>query len=43
MATLKDGELFSGIQGHQPSAYAVIEIPLLSLQRCRQFQTRKLA
>ena len=33
METLKDGELYSGLQGHQPSAYAVTEIPLVSLQR----------
>ena len=43
MATMKDGEHFSGLEGHQPFAYAVIEIPLLSLQRFRHFQTRKLA
>ena len=43
MATLKDGELFSGLEGHQPFAYTVTEIPLLSLQRCRDFQTTKLA
>ena len=44
MATLKDGELFSELLGHQPLAYAdTEEIPLLSLQRCRDFQTRKLA
>ena len=43
MATLKDGELYSGVEGHQPLAYAVTQIPLLSLQLCRDFQTRKLA
>ena len=43
MATLKDGELFSGLGGHQPFAYAVTEIPLFSLQCYRDFQTRKLA
>ena len=43
MATLKDGELFSGLEGHQSCAYAVTEIPFISLQRFRDFQTRKLA
>ena len=43
MATLKDEELFSGLERHQPFAYAVTEIPLLSLQRFQDFQTRKLA
>ena len=42
MATLKDGELFFGLEGHQPFAYAVTEIPLLSLQRFPDFQIRKL-
>ena len=40
---MKDGAHFSGLEEHQPFAYAVTEIPLLSLQRCRDFQTRKLA
>ena len=43
MATLKDEQLYSGLEGQQPVVYAVIEILLLSLQRCRDFQTRKLA
>ena len=43
MATLKDGELFSKLEGHQPFAYTVTEIPLLPLHRYREFQTRKLA
>ena len=43
MTTLKDGELYSGLEGHQPLAYAVIQIPLLSLQCSRDFQIRKLA
>ena len=30
-------------EGHQPLVYAVIQITLLSLQRCPDFQTRKLA
>ena len=44
MATLKDGQLYSGAEGgHQPLDYAVIQIPLLSLQCYHDFQTRKLA
>ena len=43
MATLKDGELYSGLEGHRHVVYAVTEIPVLSLQRCREFQARKLA
>ena len=43
MTTLEDGEVVCGLEGHQPFAYSVIEIPLLSLQRCREIQTRKLA
>ena len=43
MATLKDGELCYGLEGHQPLVYAVKQIPLLSLQCCRGFQTGKLA
>ena len=39
MATLKDHV----VEAHQPLVYAVIQIHLLSLQRCRDFQTRKLA
>ena len=39
---MKDGEHFSGLKGHQPFAYAVTEIPLLSLLRFRDLQTRKL-
>ena len=31
MTTLKDWEHCFGLKGHQPFAYAVIEIPLLSL------------
>ena len=30
MATMKDGAHFSGLEGHQPFAYADTEIPLLS-------------
>ena len=43
MATLKDGEFFSGLERHQSLACAVAEIPFLCLQRCRDSQTRKLA
>ena len=43
MAKLKDGEYYSGLEGHKPLVYAVIQIPLLSLQCCRDFQTRKFA
>ena len=43
MATLKGGELYSGLEGNQTAVYAVTQIPLLSLQCCRDFQTRKLA
>ena len=43
MTTLKDGELYPGLEGYQPLVYEVIQIPLLSSQCCRDFQTRKLA
>ena len=43
MATMKDGYLYFGVEGHQPLVYAVIQIPLLSLQCCYDLQTRKLA
>ena len=43
MATFKDGEIYSGLEGHQPFVYVVTQIPLLSLQCCRDFQIRKLA
>ena len=43
MATLKDGELYSGLEGNQTVVYAVTQISLPSLQCCRDFQTRKLA
>ena len=43
MATLKDGEFYSRLEGHQPLAYAVTQNPLFSLQCCRGFYTRKLA
>ena len=43
MATLKDGMVVSGLKGHLTFAYAVTEFPLLCVQRCRDFQTRKLA
>ena len=43
MATLKDGELYSGLEGHQPIVYAVKQITLLYLQFYRDFQTRKIA
>ena len=43
MAKLKDGELYAGLEGRQPVVYAVTQIPLLSLQCCRDFQIRKLA
>ena len=43
MATLTDGELFSELQGRQPLACDVTKIPSLSLQRCHDVQTRKLA
>ena len=42
MATLKDGELYSALKEHQPVVYAVKQIPLLSLQRCQDFQIRHL-
>ena len=42
MPTLKDGELNSGLEGNQTVFYTVEQIPLLSLQCCRDFQTRKL-
>ena len=42
MAILKDGELYSGLEGNQTVVYAVTQIPLTSLQYCRDFQTRKL-
>ena len=44
MATLKDGRptLFSALQEHQPLPYVVTKIASLSLQRCRDVQTRKL-
>ena len=41
MATLKDGELYSGLEENQ-TVYAVTQIPLLSLQCFRDIQTRKL-
>ena len=40
---LKYGDLLSRLERHQPLVYAVTQVPLLSLQRCRDFQTRKLA
>ena len=43
METLKDGELYSVVEVHEPLVYVVIQIPSLSLQRCRDFQIRKLA
>ena len=43
MATLKDRELYSGREGNQTVVYTVTKIPLVSLQRCRDFETRKLA
>ena len=43
MATLKDGELYSRLEGHQTVVYVVTQIPLLSLQCCRNFWTGKLA
>ena len=43
MATLQDGELHSGMEEIQTLVYAVIQIPLLSLHCCRDFQNRKLA
>ena len=43
MATMKERQLYVGVEGHQPLVCTVIQIPLLSLQRCRDFQTRKLA
>ena len=39
---LKDVELYSGLEGHQPLVYAVIQIALLSLQCFHDFQTKKL-
>ena len=43
MTTLKDGELYSGLEGHRPVVYAFTQISLLSLWRCRDLQTRKLS
>ena len=43
MATLKDGELCSGLEGNQPAVYEVTQFPLLPLQCCRGFQARKLS
>ena len=43
MATLRDGELYSGLEGNQTLVYAVTQIPLLPLQCCRDFQARKFA
>ena len=43
MTTLKAGNLFSGLEGNQTVVYAVTHIPLLSIQCCRDYQTRKLA
>ena len=43
MATLKDEELYSGLEGNQPVVYAVKQIILLSPQCCRDFETGKLA
>ena len=43
MATLKDRQLYSRMEGHQPVVYAATEIPLLSLQRCRDFQDQKMS
>ena len=43
MATLKDGELYSALEGQQLVVYAVTQTSLFSLQCCRDFQTTKLA
>ena len=43
MATLKDGEIYSELEGNQTVVHTVTHIPLLSLQCCREFRTRKLA
>ena len=43
MATLKDGELYSDLEGDQTVVYVVTQVPLLSLQCCRDFQDRKWA
>ena len=43
MATLKEVELYSGLEGNQTVVYAVAQSPFLSLQCCRDFQIRKLA
>ena len=43
MATLKGGKLDSGLKGNQTFVYAVTEIPLPSLECCRDFLTGKLA
>ena len=42
METLKDGELYSRLEGNQTFVYTVTQIPFLSLQCCRDFQTSKL-
>ena len=41
METLKDGELYSELEGNQTVVYAVTLITLLSLQCCRDFEARK--
>ena len=43
MAILKDWELYCGLEGNQTFVHAVTQIPLLSLQCCRDFQTTKSA
>ena len=43
MATLKDGELYCGLERHQTVVFAVTQISLLCLQCCRDFQIGKLA
>ena len=43
MATLKNGERYSGLEGNQTVVQTVTQIPLLYLQCCRDFQTRKCA
>ena len=43
MATLKDGEFLSGLQGRQPLAYVATKIPSRSftaLSRCSELKIR---
>ena len=43
MATLKDGDHCAGLEGNKIVIYPITQNPLLCLQSCRDYQTRKLA